>query len=167
MNDIMPLPMPPSMNHTVMSSPAVHPAEIAAETQVQSDVVEEATVQSDVVEEETVQSDVVEEATVQSDVVEEETLQSDVVEEAVVQEPEQIDDIDFVFNVCNNVKTFINTNNEKIKTLNNVVEQLYNLGLSDNSAIEHLNNQQLKYTDILVKIKSSFVDINEITNFIL
>ena len=143
----MPLPMPPSMNHTVMSSPAVHPAEIAAETQVQSDVVEE--------------------ATVQSDVVEEETLQSDVVEEAVVQEPEQIDDIDFVFNVCNNVKTFINTNNEKIKTLNNVVEQLYNLGLSDNSAIEHLNNQQLKYTDILVKIKSSFVDINEITNFIL
>ena len=61
----------------------------------------------------------------------------------------------------------MNENNEKIQTLNSVVEQLSNLGLSDNSALESLNVQHLKYLQILETIRISFENINSITKFIL
>lgn len=117
------LPMPPS----VMDSPAVHPAEIAAEKD-----------------------------------------NTPVEVPTTVEVPEPDNNINtYIYEVCNNISVFMKTNDDKLVTMNNVVEQLSNLGLSDNSAIESLNSQRAKYMEVLESIRSSFENINNITNFIL
>ena len=135
------LPMPPPSLPQVMSSPAVHPAEIAAEKDnAEVEPVEEST----------------------PEVQQESTPEVEQVEVA----PENNVNT-YIFEVCNNISAFMKTNDEKLITLNNVVEQLTSLGLSDNSAIESLNNQRVKYMEVLDKIHKSFEDIYCITNFIL
>ena len=127
------LPMPPS----VMVSPAVHPAEIAAEKDNTPVEVPEPT-------------------------------HVEVPEPTSIEVPEPDNNINtYIYEVCNNISVFMKTNDDKLVTMNNVVEQLSNLGLSDNSAIESLNSQRAKYMEVLESIRSSFENINNITNFIL
>ena len=154
--------MPPS----VMTSESVHPAEIAAEKDnitVDSQIVAENQTEY-VVDSEIVAENQTEDVSVHSEIVAENQTEDVSVDSEIVAE-NQTDS--FIIDTCNNVQRFIQVNNEKIQTLNNVLEQLTNLGLSDNSAIEHLTQQRCKYNVILEQIKSNFARINDMTEFIL
>ena len=148
--EALPMP-PPSLPQTVMSSPAVHPAEIAAEK-------DNAPLEVEVESTPSVEPVEVEPESVEVESVEVEPVESESVE---------VDLNTFIFDVSTNIQTFINVNNEKLNTLNTVVEQLSNLGLSDNSAIDTLNNQRAKYMQVLDAIRTSFVNVSNITDFIL
>ena len=177
------LPMPPSLPPTVMTSPAVHPAEIAAEKDnfqtpevaIVSD--EQTTPEVIPAPVEQITHEIPPEPVIEQipDVapvpVEQNTHEippTPVIELVPEVAPVPVDNMSiFVREVSNNIDVFMKTNNEKLVTMNNVVEQLYYLGLSDNSAIDSLNNQRIKYIEVLDKIRRSFEEINSITNFII
>ncbi len=187
------LPMPPSLPQTVMTSPAVHPAEIAAEKdnfqtpEVAPVPVEQTTPEVAPVPVEQTTSEVApvpnEQTTPEVAPVPVEQTTSEVAPVSVEQTTPEVapvpdeqtthkvapvnDMSTFVHEVSNNIDVFMKTNNDKLVTMNNVVEQLSHLGLSDNSAIDSLNNQRIKYMEVLDKIRTSFEEINSITNFIL
>ena len=185
MTDPMPLPMPPS----VMTSPAVHPAEIRAErenltpeNEPQTEVVQElneavsecvASEQTEAVSEcvASEQTEAVSEcvASEQTEAVSEcvASEQTEAVSECVASEQtEAVSEPDLSLNqliisVSEILQSFISENDEKTRTLNRVVQQLNDLGLTDNSAVEHLQLQQSKYDRFTEQLQVQFENMHK------